>query len=89
MWELDGLKPGPINLGKCTEDEWLDKVIPVIQQRIARYEQSEIKFNLMALIHDRKEIYTEEIKRLTEKKENIIKKYNEGVSRKLVLSLLS
>jgi ubiquitin carboxyl-terminal hydrolase L5 len=78
LWELDGLKPGPINLGKCTEDEWLD---PVIQQRISRYEQSEIKFNLMALIHDRKEIYTNEIKQLTEQKNNIIKKYSEGVSR--------
>jgi len=67
LYELDGLKPGPIQLGPCTEKRWIDDVQPFIQQRIERYSASEIRFNLMALIRDRRVVYREEIARLEAK----------------------
>jgi ubiquitin carboxyl-terminal hydrolase L5 len=52
LYELDGLNPFPISHGACTFDEFPDKVIPVVQRRIARYPADEIRFNLIAMIRD-------------------------------------
>ncbi|CAM9112407.1 unnamed protein product [Discosporangium mesarthrocarpum] len=53
VYELDGLKPGPIVLGEAN-DNWLDIATPAIQERIARYSTSEIRFNLMAIVKNRR-----------------------------------
>lgn len=59
VYELDGLKDGPIDLGVVpTDKDWIDVVRPVIQKRINKYNEGEIHFNLMALVSDRK-IYFE------------------------------
>jgi len=71
LFELDGLKGGPINLGPCTMENWLDKVCPVIQKRIDRYSQSEIRFNLMAVIKDHKLMYTEDLEKAQKRKAEI------------------
>ena len=60
LYELDGLKPGPICLGDVGEGDWLEKVTPVIQKRIEAYSSKEIRFNLMAVVADKCEVLREE-----------------------------
>ena len=52
LYELDGLQPAPINHGPCTPSDFPQKIIPVLQRRIARYPATEIRFNLMACCRD-------------------------------------
>lgn len=54
LYELDGLQQAPISHGACTQDEFPDKVIPVLQRRIERYPQTEIRFNLLAMVRDQR-----------------------------------
>jgi len=53
LYELDGLKDSPIILDECTEEDWLDKVRPIIDARMAEYGSNEIRFNLLAVVKSR------------------------------------
>jgi len=45
LYELDGLKEGPIDLGTVTPDaDWLDIVRPIIEKRIKKYVLSYLPF---------------------------------------------
>lgn len=54
LYELDGLQPAPISHGACGggADEFPAKVMEVLRRRVARYDLSEIRFNLMAMVRD-------------------------------------
>ena len=75
IYEIDGLQKGPILIEENVKNEdWIKKVKPSIQNRINLYTQSEIKFNLLALVPDR----LEKAKKLDEDL-NKRKKYVEGL----------
>merc|ERR1712232_342231 len=57
VYELDGLQKGPICHGQFNNDNtlsWLQVARNAIQKRIERYAASEIKFNLMAVVQDKR-----------------------------------
>ncbi|CAB3225114.1 unnamed protein product [Arctia plantaginis] len=65
LYELDGLREGPIDHGPIAPDQdWLDVVRPIIMKRINIYTEGEIHFNLMALVSDRKMIYQRQLQEL-------------------------
>ncbi|MGH0166225.1 UNVERIFIED_CONTAM: hypothetical protein FKN15_071052 [Acipenser sinensis] len=64
LYELDGLREGPIDLGVCNQDDWIGAVRPVIEKRIQKYSEGEIRFNLMAIVSDRKLVYERKIAEL-------------------------
>ena len=37
LYELDGLREGPIDLGKCDSQNWLKSVHPVLDRRMQRF----------------------------------------------------
>ncbi|XP_011208915.1 ubiquitin carboxyl-terminal hydrolase isozyme L5 [Bactrocera dorsalis] len=65
LYELDGLKEGPVDLGAVAADQnWIDVVRPIIEKRMQKYSEGEIHFNLMALVSDRLKIYQQKIDNL-------------------------
>ncbi|XP_003738956.1 ubiquitin carboxyl-terminal hydrolase isozyme L5 [Galendromus occidentalis] len=55
LYELDGLREGPIEHCEIPANkDWLESARQVIEQRIAQYSKSEIHFNLMAVVKDRR-----------------------------------
>ena len=49
LWEIDGLKKGPINRGECSQDTWIDLAAETLRERINKYTDSEFMFSLLAI----------------------------------------
>jgi len=71
LYELDGLKSGPIDHGKVNKENWSTTVRTVIEQRIAKYGIGELSFNLLALIGDQKTIIEGKLKDLNQQIETL------------------
>lgn len=71
VYELDGLKGGPIYIGDVVDDDWLAVVRPAIEQRIQRYSSSEIMFNLLTICEKRSALIENDIAKLTTELEQI------------------
>ena len=89
LYELDGLQPAPIrhgDAGACPREIFSDSVVPVLQRRIERYPQTEIRFNLLAMcedlrvrareIGDQTMLMREEEKRRDWRWENALRRHN-------------
>ena len=61
LYELDGLSPGPINLGACDDENWVNLANEAIQRRMEGYGAAELHFSLMAITKDKLELYEEQI----------------------------
>eukprot|EP00592_Proboscia_alata_P014721 CAMPEP_0194394242 /NCGR_PEP_ID=MMETSP0174-20130528/123749_1 /TAXON_ID=216777 /ORGANISM="Proboscia alata, Strain PI-D3" /LENGTH=363 /DNA_ID=CAMNT_0039190023 /DNA_START=72 /DNA_END=1163 /DNA_ORIENTATION=- len=71
VYELDGLKGGPILLGEYDTtkgDAWWNVARQAIQTRIEQFGSSEIKFNLMAMVGDKRVMLQDRIKSAEEQK---------------------
>lgn len=67
LYELDGLREGPIDHGPISnESEWLDYAAPIIEQRMAKYQAGEIHFNLMGIIQDKLASYNKQLQHYLE-----------------------
>ncbi|TPX35542.1 hypothetical protein SmJEL517_g02063 [Synchytrium microbalum] len=64
LYELDGLREGPINHGQCKEDDWVKTVRPVVEARMAQYAGSEIRFNMIALVKSKLEVCKQRVVQL-------------------------
>jgi len=62
LYELDGLREGPIDLGPIPDGkDWTEVVRPVLQDRISKYSEGEIHFSLLAIVPDKKEEYEKKL----------------------------
>jgi len=60
LYEMDGLQEGPIDLGEIKPgQDWLEVARPVIAERM---QTGEIRFNLMAVCADKKQLYENQLK---------------------------
>ncbi|KAJ3853169.1 ubiquitin C-terminal hydrolase [Lentinula lateritia] len=58
VWELDGLKPGPLEVGELASEgnttDWMDVARPAIRMKMAKYgggaDAGNIRFSLLALV---------------------------------------
>ncbi|CEG68202.1 hypothetical protein RMATCC62417_04513 [Rhizopus microsporus] len=52
VWELDGLKHGPVKLAPSTENDWLNTLKPFLEQKMTASEDNGIAFSLMAVTYE-------------------------------------
>lgn len=65
LYELDGLRDGPVDLGFIPDgSDWVKTASPVIEKRMQQYSKDEIQFNLMAVVADKMPSYKRKLAEL-------------------------
>merc|ERR1719320_1733936 len=73
LYELDGLKEGPVDLGAAPQDSsWMSAMKPILERRMMKYSAEEIHFNLMAVVSDRTMLYQNKLTEARERKANLM-----------------
>ncbi|VDQ10537.1 unnamed protein product [Trichobilharzia regenti] len=63
LYELDGLKPGPIDHGRVPENSsWIDTLRPLLMKRMEKCVDG--KFNIMAVVPNRLAMYESQLARV-------------------------
>lgn len=79
IYEIDGMREGPILIAENVNvNEWVDVLKPSIMKRISLYENNEIKFNLLAMVPD-KRLKAKEIENELTYRRNFISNLLNGV----------
>jgi ubiquitin carboxyl-terminal hydrolase L5 len=63
VWKLDGLDRQPSKYGKIVGDDWLNTVVPRIEQRMDTLSSGGIEFGLLSLVKDPIVGYQEELRK--------------------------
>mmetsp|Transcript_32649 Transcript_32649/g.85483 ORF Transcript_32649/g.85483 Transcript_32649/m.85483 type:complete len:322 (-) Transcript_32649:89-1054(-) len=63
LYELDGLNSAPVDHG-AIDGNWYAAASQALTERIAAFGSDEIRFNLCAIVKDRKKVYSELLERL-------------------------
>jgi ubiquitin carboxyl-terminal hydrolase L5 len=72
LYELDGLQSAPISLGTVNaDDQWLTVARTAIQSRVDKYAAKEIRFNLLAIVKDRRAVYEEQLTAIRAKRSRL------------------
>ena len=64
VYELDGLKPGPIKLG--SGENWVSVAKPAIEERMSKFSQNETAFALLTICEKKETILNKELIRLND-----------------------
>mmetsp|Transcript_24376 Transcript_24376/g.83338 ORF Transcript_24376/g.83338 Transcript_24376/m.83338 type:complete len:196 (+) Transcript_24376:518-1105(+) len=73
LYELDGLRPCPVRVATLTNGEdWPSLVCSYIRNKFLEHPDEEIRFNLMALVRDRKEVYEEKVAQLMDTRLHVL-----------------
>ena len=94
VWELDGLKSGPLEVGELPEDSsstsskdpnrgWMDVVRPALRMKMEKYggsgnDGSNIRFSLLAIVDDLYQKASDELELLKREKISLERKMEAG-----------
>ncbi|KAG7442154.1 cysteine proteinase [Guyanagaster necrorhizus] len=85
VWELDGLKSGPLEVGDVTEKtEWMDVVRPALRMKMRKYGGggddggNDIRFSLLAIVDDAYEKASDEWEYCKSERRQLERRLEEG-----------
>jgi len=98
VWELDGIKSGPLEVGELASSEsgrkgWMDVVRPALRLKMAKYggsgsEGSDIRFSLLAFVQENHSKLIDKLEYLKKDKEKVESLFETPLQEKVVYTIL-